>query len=620
MKNNNKQTELITIDSIKQIRGYKVTIKQPSIFVVLQVNKLKNIQKNLKRYDANIQLIVNGYQCHSKKNKPIDIINRILVVQRAVVGQVKLPIFYNNFIAFNNNKVFVSIPTAGDELYLQIKLFKLLVGVLNGIEIIDVKKNIDDISKAMIQYAPKGVNQKVFLKLANESEMVYKQISRDIYQFGYGKNSRYLDSTTTDKTSEISAKLACNKLITKKLLKQTGLPALDSYILNSSNEAVNIANNIGYPLVIKPTDKDGGKGVTSWILNKELLNKAYIKAKKISNNIVIEKHVELNEYRFDIYAGEIINGYERIAANVVGDGKQTIKQLINEVNLKRKIQQQENKYTKLIHINEETKQILSDQSLFFDSIPKDNEFVRLSRTNSVKEGGSRVNIEDFSKIHQDILTVLKRVGEVFRIDIYGVDIFIGDISKPFSQTQIIINEVNFKPRIRELQNLKCLFNKLVPNNGEVPSVVVVGAHDANIVSYLIKIAKQNNKKIAIISREGIYKNDQLLTNLKYNNLYDSSQVVMNDLTIDAIMLFVEDAQQLSQGYPLKHSDLVVVTDSSIPNFSLIVKEIINYFNTTTLIDKALSHLEVLQPLLVKANINEYLKTSIVKKIKNKLGL
>jgi len=620
LKNNNKQTELITIDSIKQIRGYKVTIKQPSIFVVLQVNKLKNIQKNLKRYDANIQLIVNGYQCHSKKNKPIDIINRILVVQRAVVGQVKLPIFYNNFIAFNNNKVFVSIPTAGDELYLQIKLFKLLVGVLNGIEIIDVKKNIDDISKAMIQYAPKGVNQKVFLKLANESEMVYKQISRDIYQFGYGKNSRYLDSTTTDKTSEISAKLACNKLITKKLLKQTGLPALDSYILNSSNEAVNIANNIGYPLVIKPTDKDGGKGVTSWILNKELLNKAYIKAKKISNNIVIEKHVELNEYRFDIYAGEIINGYERIAANVVGDGKQTIKQLINEVNLKRKIQQQENKYTKLIHINEETKQILSDQSLFFDSIPKDNEFVRLSRTNSVKEGGSRVNIEDFSKIHQDILTVLKRVGEVFRIDIYGVDIFIGDISKPFSQTQIIINEVNFKPRIRELQNLKCLFNKLVPNNGEVPSVVVVGAHDANIVSYLIKIAKQNNKKIAIISREGIYKNDQLLTNLKYNNLYDSSQVVMNDLTIDAIMLFVEDAQQLSQGYPLKHSDLVVVTDSSIPNFSLIVKEIINYFNTTTLIDKALSHLEVLQPLLVKANINEYLKTSIVKKIKNKLGL
>src|SRR5690625_871912 len=162
------------------------------------------------------------------------------------------------------------------------------------------------------------------------------------------------------------------------------------------------AEQIGYPVVAKPTLGSLGKGVTTNIQSEAELIKAIEHVKDIGyENIIIEEYFEGEDYRIYVVDGEVVAATKRVPANVGGDGKQTIEQLIAEKNKLRK----ENPYlkTKLITIDDNLIGTLAKQGLTLNDIPKEKEKVMLSSISNISTGGEPIDITD--TISKDIKTV-----------------------------------------------------------------------------------------------------------------------------------------------------------------------------------------------------------------------
>lgn len=133
--------------------------------------------------------------------------------------------------------------------------------------------------------------------------------------------------------------LCANKYNTKLFLKKQGIPVLEGKLFEkgiSNQKIVNYVSNFNYPVVIKPRNGTGGEGVILNIKDEEHLRKAliYVRKRLQYTNIIIERYIPSIDYQLYVVGDKVVAAFERVAANVIGDGKLTIKQLINRKTVK----------------------------------------------------------------------------------------------------------------------------------------------------------------------------------------------------------------------------------------------------------------------------------------------
>lgn len=89
--------------------------------------------------------------------------------------------------------------------------------------------------------------------------------------------------------------VARNKRLFKSICKKVGAPIATDYELDD-NELETVADKIVYPVVVKPCDKSGNRGM-SYCNNKDELFKAYWLARSISNeSIIVERQLRGDEF------------------------------------------------------------------------------------------------------------------------------------------------------------------------------------------------------------------------------------------------------------------------------------------------------------------------------------
>jgi len=131
-----------------------------------------------------------------------------------------------------------------------------------------------NLERKLRRFATSGSNTYHFLQAAHDLVMPWSHVTGNVFQIGYGFSNRWLDSSFTDETSVIGARFARNKQLTATVLAKSGLPIAQHFVVQTTNTAKKLAERLGYPVVIKPADKDRGIGVSAGIQNTEqLLNK-----------------------------------------------------------------------------------------------------------------------------------------------------------------------------------------------------------------------------------------------------------------------------------------------------------------------------------------------------------
>lgn len=253
-----------------------------------------------------------------------------------------------------------------------------------------------------------------------------------------------------DKVSSKSVKIAANKEETKELLESKGLrvPKGKRFTSETSkNEIYTYALELGFPLVIKPTNGVQGIGVISNITSMDFFEKSleYVRDTLGNPDVIIEEHIQGEEYRVFVIEDEVLSVINRRPASVLGNGRDTLRKLIKDKNNERK--KNPRLYSCLITIDFEVRNYLSEQNLTLEYIPKIDERVYLRRISNISRGGDSLEVKD--EFPDEIKKVAINALKAFpKMPHGGVDIIIDD-NKPIKDAGTII-EINGVPQIGSL--------------------------------------------------------------------------------------------------------------------------------------------------------------------------
>lgn len=253
-------------------------------------------------------------------------------------------------------------------------------------------------------------------------------------------------ATKTSVDTYITPLLMENKVVTKKILQETGLPVPDGVEYFSLQEAKQKINRyVSKKVVIKPKFTNFGLGISIFDQGgtlDELLEGARI-AFEHDHTILVEEYLPGLEYRFLTMGDEVVAVLHRRPANVVGDGVSTIQKLIDEKNKHPYRGDGHTSPLKKIELDDQSLMFLKKQGLSNQSIPKKGETIFLRGNSNISTGGDSIDFTE--KMHPYFSEIALKAAKAFNAKFCGIDIIVEDYSNPESNYGII--ELNFNPMI-----------------------------------------------------------------------------------------------------------------------------------------------------------------------------
>ncbi|HQA58493.1 MAG TPA: acetate--CoA ligase family protein, partial [Acetivibrio sp.] len=115
----------------------------------------------------------------------------------------------------------------------------------------------------------------------------------------------------TDFPGCISVDIVGNKQLTKQILMENKIPVPEGDTAYSAEIAVQIAKEIGYPVVVKPMDSNQGKGVSLNLQNEQEVEAAFNEARRYARVVVVEKYIKGTDYRVLVVGDKVSAVSER---------------------------------------------------------------------------------------------------------------------------------------------------------------------------------------------------------------------------------------------------------------------------------------------------------------------
>lgn len=418
----------------------------------------------------------------------------------------------------------------------------------------------DEVRSRLEKGAMPGFNTIHFLKAAHTLGLPWMYLPGHVFQFGFGSAARTLNSSITGRTSNVSVSWARSKPRAAMLMRLAGLPVPQHMFVSSVAQAVRAAGMLGYPVVVKPADQDGGLGVSAGLRDAPAVERAYVSAAEHSTSILVEKHFEGRDYRLQVVEGEVQGILERVPGGVLGDGVHDVRTLIDRQNEERRTATDDRRHLHPIGLDDEALDLLADLGMAPASVPAAGLFVRLRMAANVAGGGVPVPMAP-EAAHPDNLRLAVRAARVLGLDVAGIDLLIPDIARSWLETGAAICEVNAQPQMFTTMHLPMLRRLMGAAVGRIPVIVVLEQNvDACAVSSAIHQAlREVVPSAALVTRRGLWLGDAPVAGPP-KDLFDAGRAMLIDRGVDALVLEVSGESMLRRGWPIDRCDVLVLPD------------------------------------------------------------
>ncbi len=240
----------------------------------------------------------------------------------------------------------------------------------------------------------------------------------------------YFRNTSFDLNGQGSSDNAKDKGYASYFMKRLGYPVpigkafySDKWVKITKSkqnikEACKYAQNLGYPLIVKPNSKSQGVGIEKVYTEKDLISALRVVFNDVKDHVaIVQRFIEGSDYRIVTLDKEIIAAYRRLPLSVVGDGVKSIRQLL------------ESKQKQFSKIGRDTIIKLDDPRitrkmkrlrLNYDTVVGKNEVVQLLDNANLSTGG---DAEDVTEImHQSYKAMAIKLAHDMGLRYSGIDI------------------------------------------------------------------------------------------------------------------------------------------------------------------------------------------------------
>jgi len=398
-----------------------------------------------------------------------------------------------------------------------------------------------------------------------------------LVQLGLGKNLHRIQATVTDSTSAIGVEIAQDKDDTKRVLENIGLPIPKGDVARKLEGALEIADEIGYPVILKPLAANHGRGISGRLANPEALRAAWAHSSSYGSRIVVEQFAEGRDHRVLVVNGKVVAAAERVPAHVVGNGKHPVRELIEEGNRDPRRGVGHTKSLTKLPADKTTEEFLAAAGRTMDTVPARGEFVALRATANLSTGGTSIDRTD--EMHPDNVTACEMAAGVVGLDIAGIDVLTPDISVPFRENGAVIIEVNAGPGIRmhthpaegEPRNVAApILDMLYPPGTEatIPVIAVTGTNGKTTTTRLIAhLFRVSENVVGFTTTDGTYLGNRLVIEGDMTGPF-SANIILSNPTVDIAVLETARGGILRGGLGYDEADVGIVLNVSADHLGL----------------------------------------------------
>ncbi len=390
----------------------------------------------------------------------------------------------------------------------------------------------------------------------------------NLVQLGYGARQRRIWTAETDRTSAIAESISSDKDLTKRLLETCGVPVPEGRVVSSPSDAWDAAEEIGVPVVVKPSDANHGRGVSIELTTKEQVEAAYEVALAEGSEVIVERFVPGYEHRLLVVGGRVVAASRGDAASVVGDGRSTVAELVaTQINSDPRRGEDEIFPLDIVRVDDPHVRLeLERQGYTKESVPPAGQTVRVLRN-----GNLAIDVTD--QVHPDVAEMASLAARVVGLDIAGVDLVAEDVSRPLAEQRGAIVEVNAGPGL--LMHLKPaegqprpvgreIVSHLFPaeEDGRIPVVVVTGTRGTALVSRLAAwLIHLSGRHTGVACGDGLYLNRRRV-DAKPCATWEAGQRLLMNRAVEAAVIENGARAILTEGLAYDRCQVGVVTDVS----------------------------------------------------------
>lgn len=429
----------------------------------------------------------------------------------------------------------------------------------------DVPAAIEDL-RDMVDSLCLGPSTASIVDAADDRDIPAIRLSEgNLVQLGYGARQRRIWTAETDRTSAIAESISRDKDLTKSLLQSCGVPVPEGCMVDSAEQAWEEAQDIGLPVVIKPYDGNHGRGVFIDLTTREEIEMAFKVASEEGSGVLVERSVPGVEHRLLVVGGKLVAATRGDMVSVVGDGQQTITELIaSQINSDPRRGTTEEHPLNYIRLDSAARLEISRQGFTADSVPPAGHKVLIQRC-----GNHAFDVTD--EVHPQTALLVSLAARVVGLDIAGIDLVAEDISLPLDVQRGAIVEVNAGPSL--LMHLKpgvgtprpvgrAIADHLFPNNdsGRVPVVGVCGSYGKTTVARILgQLLSLSGKYTGLACSDGLFLDRRLVESGDQSD-WEAGQRVLMNRSVEAAVFENSVEAILTDGLPYDRCQVGIVTN------------------------------------------------------------
>ena len=298
------------------------------------------------------------------------------------------------------------------------------------------------------------------------------------------------------------------------LLDAAGVPVPLGRSVTSAEEAWEAAQELGGPVVVKPRDGSQGRGVAVNIETRERVIQAFEVAEEISSEVIVERYIPGHDFRLLVVGGNLVAASRRDPPQVTGDGRHTIRQLVEQVNADPLRGDGHATSLTKIRFDDIALATLKKQGYDADSVPPPGTLIFLRNNANLSTGGSATDVTD--EVHPEMAARAVSAARMIGLDICGVDIVAESVLYPLEEQHGGVVEVNAAPGLR--MHLNPSFGKgrnvgeaIIANmyadgeDGRIPVVAVAGTNGktttVRLTAHLLGAA---GHRVGMTNSDGVY--------------------------------------------------------------------------------------------------------------------
>ncbi len=505
------------------------------------------------------------------QNETVSLAHALEVCSRDLQAQAGCPVTFSRTMATPDDGVYIVVVEYTEEkvgrlaLDLALKLCRSAL-IDNGSHLDEYLKQLRELDED-IRLGPSTGS---IVDAAIARGIPYRRLTEgSMVQLGWGSKQRRIQAAETSVTSAIAESIAQDKQLTKNLLHAAGVPVPLGSIVTTADEAWQAYLEINAPVAIKPRDGNQGKGVAVNINTREQIDIAFKAASAISSEVIVERYMPGHDHRLLIIGGQLVAAARREPPYVIGNNKNTVRELVEEVN--KDPLRGDGHATSLskIRIDEIAIATLKNQNLTPDSVPPKGLRVTLRNNANLSTGGTATDVTD--DVHPDLAASAVAAAQMVGLDICGVDVVCDNVYRPLEEQGGGIVEVNAAPGLR--MHLHPSYGKGRPvgeaiistmfgknDDGRIPVVAVTGTNGkTTTVKLMSHLFEKNGLRVGHTGTDGVYVNGRRIDTGDCSGPKSARNVLMHP-DVDAAVLETARGGILREGLGFDRCQVAIVTN------------------------------------------------------------